>query len=113
MADEKKVYPPAYIKPGDIKKLTAADAEMEFHGVYDERVIDFLLAYYEWAKLREMPLRPSNDTLKYAERKCAKAFNDLPPHALKLVMQRQEQGAIWIPDPDDLLDRGSEDDNVG
>lgn len=110
---ERKVYPPAYISPGEVKKLTAADAEMEFHGVYDERVVNFFVAYYEWAKLREMPLRPSDETLRYAERKCAKAFNDLPAHALKLVMQRQEEGAIWVPDGQTMLDFGEGDDNAG
>lgn len=104
---EFKTYPPNYVKPGETVRLSAENGEIEFIGVYDDRVIDFVTAYFEWKQMKESDMPTSLATLEYAERKVVRAFNSLPAHLKKLVFERSAgSGLIWLPDP-----RG--DDNAG
>jgi hypothetical protein len=96
---EKKTYPPAYIKPGDITKLNAQDGEMEFIGVYDDKVIAFLAAYYEWQALTQAPMQPSDATIQHANRKMAITFNRLDGYTVKKIMEKADgTGRIWTPE---------------
>ncbi len=95
---EKKVYPPVYMKPGEVKLLSAADGEIEFHAVYGEEVLTFLVAFLKWRQLTEAPMQPSAASIEAAMRETQKAWNRLDAHTMKKVMERLEEGGIWIPD---------------
>lgn len=97
-------YPPNYVKPGDTVHLSAENGEIEFIGVYDDRVVDFVTAFYDWQQMKESSIESSapvsSATLEYAEKKTLRAFNSLPNHLKKLMMERSGgSGAIWVPDP--------------
>lgn len=95
---EYKTYPPAFIKPGETTKASFNNGEVEFIGVYDDKVVDFFVAAYELLKAIDGTKRPSPQQIGFLERKAAKAFNVAPNHLKKIIMEKLNPGSIWLPD---------------
>lgn len=98
---EFKTYPPHYIKPGDTTRLSADNGEIEFIGIYDDSVVDFMLAFHEWEQLKKHPVQVAPSTMEYATSKIHRLFGLIPAHLKKLILERSAGGGIWIPENGD------------
>ena len=95
---EKKTYPPVCMKPGEVKLLSAQDGEIEFHAVYSESLLAFLVAFLKWKQLTEAPMQPSAASIEAAMRQTQRAWGQLDSYTMKKVMEKLEEGGIWLPD---------------
>ena|SRR5687767_14095283 len=95
-----ETYPPAYVKPGETVRLSARNGEIEFIGVYDDRVLDFFVAFVKWQKLKaDWPIsRPDSAEILMAENEMREKWNRLPSSTLTKTMERMNPGGIWLPE---------------
>lgn len=96
--DDKKMYPPTFVTPGQTTRLTAKDGIIEFIGVYDDKVLDFLVAFAKCQELAENPIQVSTASMEAAARARDRAWKQLDAYTLKTVMERIERGQIWTPE---------------
>ena len=93
-----QTYAPSYIKPGEHINMTAENGEIEFIGVYDEKVLDFFAAFSKWLSLTEAPMQVSDGSLEAAARERDRCWKRLGNYTVGKIMERLGDGQIWLPE---------------
>lgn len=93
---EKASYPPVYIEPGTTTQLTATNGTVEFIGVDDPKILDFIEAVAELRMLRNSSLQPSNASVDAAKRKVDRMWGHLPMRVFNAIERRRADGPVIL-----------------